>query len=885
MAGNDFLSTYTPLANDIATQTGLDPSVVLGIIDTETGGGVHVKGNNIFGISPGGQVAGYPDVQTAARAFVNLMQTPRYRGVAAAGDPASQAVALVRGGYNTASPQYASIVASKALNFGKQLGYQDQGGGQSGPGVYSTSSQPAPDYSDKPSSAPAASPAAPAASAPDYNITPPAGAPAAPTQPPASGSAKDRVLADPALSGGSPSAPAAPAQPSGSATAPPQSAKDRVLADPALQAPPAEKTTQAAPDQPPPGGPPADERPGQYSGAGSASAAERGIPGVPGSYEKPSGAPPPQPEPNALDASASRLGSAVASGWKSSVLAPGAEAAVESVPYVGTPIGYLSRGLGAAVSGAGQAFQEAQRGVSSIGSLLDPRLGRDLALGLEAVPVFTALPEVNALRLPVSAQLAETRAANAAPLSPGFRTAPIAPEASARIAGREPGATEPSGVTGTPPPNPNVPVSVSAVPEPQSVGAAASRDQNITGAGQPTRGAVIRNLENAVNQSAEDRLNPQGIDNTAYVQNIPPRMLASRDFSTTQNALDEKIARADPTVRDQFVKNDRDRNTGMIDLIRGDAGDGISMENAREARRAVSPGNFGAFEGEKPVDASGLLKVVDDALNSPSAKRGAIKSALQDVRDSLFDKDGNLETMPSRLYGARQNLTDLLDRSKGVGDEAKKLQAATSILSDMVPTFDETIGSGAPKYGAYMDEYRRLSEPINQQEFLQKYTEGTSGKKLWNQNGDLLFNRVQGMLNDILQGQKKRGPDQAKSLTNDQVQNIINVRNELAADALRDKHASVKGSDTFQQLKRAAAPSGPLRTAVRETAGLGANALMYHLAQTPELNLLMAGIQHGVAPVVRATRQASKAVKAEELAAARRQELLTPGPPHPLSQY
>lgn len=235
MAGNDFLSTYTPLANDIATQTGLDPSVVLGIIDTETGGGVHVKGNNIFGISPGGQVAGYPDVQTAAQAFVNLMQTPRYRGVAAAGDPASQAVALVRGGYNTANPQYASIVASKALNFGKQLGYQDQGGGQSGPGVYSTSSQPAPDYSDKPSSAPAASPAAPAASAPDYNITPPAGASAAPTQPPASGSAKDRVLADPALGGGSPSTPAAPAQPSGSTALPPQSAKERLLADPALQ--------------------------------------------------------------------------------------------------------------------------------------------------------------------------------------------------------------------------------------------------------------------------------------------------------------------------------------------------------------------------------------------------------------------------------------------------------------------------------------------------------------------------------------------------------------------------------------------------------------------------------------------------------------------------
>jgi len=78
---DDFLATYTPLANDIAQQTGLDPSVVLGIINTETGAGTHVKGNNIFGISPSGPsgqyVKPYPDVETAAQDFISLMQTPR----------------------------------------------------------------------------------------------------------------------------------------------------------------------------------------------------------------------------------------------------------------------------------------------------------------------------------------------------------------------------------------------------------------------------------------------------------------------------------------------------------------------------------------------------------------------------------------------------------------------------------------------------------------------------------------------------------------------------------------------------------------------------------------------------------------------------------------
>ena len=121
---SDFLTTYAPLANDIATRTGLDPSVVLGVIDTETGGGQHVLGNNIFGITPPGGVARYPDVQTAAQAFINLMQTPRYRGVATLA-PAAQPAGLVQSGYNTANPSYAAIVGAKAAAAAKQLGYQD----------------------------------------------------------------------------------------------------------------------------------------------------------------------------------------------------------------------------------------------------------------------------------------------------------------------------------------------------------------------------------------------------------------------------------------------------------------------------------------------------------------------------------------------------------------------------------------------------------------------------------------------------------------------------------------------------------------------------------------------------------------------------------------
>lgn len=126
MPSNDFIQTYGPLANDIAGATGMDPSVVLGVIDTETGGGVHVRGNNVFGISPGGQVAAYQDVPAAAQAFVSLMQTPRYSWIPNRTDnPNEQADALVRSGYNTVNPNYAALVSRSAANVRQQLGMND----------------------------------------------------------------------------------------------------------------------------------------------------------------------------------------------------------------------------------------------------------------------------------------------------------------------------------------------------------------------------------------------------------------------------------------------------------------------------------------------------------------------------------------------------------------------------------------------------------------------------------------------------------------------------------------------------------------------------------------------------------------------------------------
>jgi hypothetical protein len=118
----DFVSTYGPIAGDIAQATGLDPSLVLGQAALESGWGKSMTGNNPWGLSPGGKLATYPDVGTAAQAYVDLMKTPRYAGVAASSDPTDQAKALVAGGYNTANPAYASTLTNMTNIVKNQVG-------------------------------------------------------------------------------------------------------------------------------------------------------------------------------------------------------------------------------------------------------------------------------------------------------------------------------------------------------------------------------------------------------------------------------------------------------------------------------------------------------------------------------------------------------------------------------------------------------------------------------------------------------------------------------------------------------------------------------------------------------------------------------------------
>lgn len=436
-----------------------------------------------------------------------------------------------------------------------------------------------------------------------------------------------------------------------------------------------------------------------------------------------------------------------------------------------------------------------------------------------------------------------------------------------------------------PPANPLTPPE--AAPGARSAGAAANPDP----IPDATRAERVRNLESQIQQTAEDRAQPgtdaQGrpvlVDDTRYVEGIPERPLAEQQFSTA-NSLDHKtFHRSDTGWRTDVEAVEKARNDGMVDLIRNDAGDAISLEALHEARNRFSPAALGVFDGEQPVDATHVLSSIDTILNGPEGKRPAIARTLGEVRDGLLDGEGNPETMPSRLYGARKVITDLLQKGvRGTTDMADNVRASRAFLTSLIEPLDEAISTGAPKFRTgYMDKWHQASIPIDQQEFLQRYTTGP--RKITDKDGRLLFNKVNKMLDDINQGIKAPGNNPAKSLGEDQIQNIVNVRNELAAKSLRERLAAVPGSDTTQVANRMGIlGEGPLGTAIKGTGELGAHVVAAHFLPGVGNALLLANKF-----VMKPSREAARAKREANTLAARKAELLAPlnqgGPRNPLT--
>lgn len=467
----------------------------------------------------------------------------------------------------------------------------------------------------------------------------------------------------------------------------------------------------------------------------------------------------------------------------------------------------------------------------------------------------------------------------AAPLSPEFRANPgvTAPTG-------QPGETAPNrmllGAPGAenrlaaPPPTPPAPA---GAPVPQSAGAAASREGTAAPLPEPTPAQKATALQKMVNQSAEDRLTPQGRDDNTYFPGVV-RPEAMRDFTPAadgkmSSALEHKtLYNTDSNYHDQYDAQVKKNNNVMVDGLHDMFGDANAREAAMQDARELMPGSVNLFKEQKSVDTQPIADKIKEIMAGPAGKIDGVANIMRKMGPKLLDANGKAETLPSQIKGMFDDINNkLYDKSPTTeGNEARQ---ASSQLKDLKTVVSDVIGKGLPgtKWTDYLSNLSGALGQVNKLDYMQQFLTGT--KKLTNGAGELQLSKVDRMLEDI----RKHSADQtggARQMTMEEINKIEAARNELALKDLLDRRAAVRGSPTVQ-LGNASGVlgSGPLGAGIK---GAAEAALHVGLAATTGGvgNAALGGYRYIVKPAV----QAAKAQKAANALAATKNRLLDTTP-------
>ena len=370
-----------------------------------------------------------------------------------------------------------------------------------------------------------------------------------------------------------------------------------------------------------------------------------------------------------------------------------------------------------------------------------------------------------------------------------------------------------------PTPAPPPPVAEAA---PGSVGAAASREgtpASVIETKTPTQ--ALNDFATSVQQTQRDRARPGAKpdtieDHNTYVPGVT-RLESARVFDPELAGNHDTMRDIDPSYKAAVDKYEQDNvHDVLIDKLERMAGDDNSVEALKEQRKAVSPDALKVFENERPVSGQPLVDIIKEIRDGPNGKSEAVTNTLNRIEKSLYDKNGNLEVLPSQYYGARRNLMEIRD-SGPMTKEGAEARTARREIGRVGEVMDRVISEGSDGYkDVYLPQWAHYSRLIDQQQYLQSKMIG--GGKVTGQNGNLTWSGMQKLLENILSDKRKPGNSRAKTLTEDQLNDMVAIRNELAALKYRDDLAKSNGSPTVKKAAAAARLGSPVMGHVRDAA-------------------------------------------------------------------
>lgn len=373
-------------------------------------------------------------------------------------------------------------------------------------------------------------------------------------------------------------------------------------------------------------------------------------------------------------------------------------------------------------------------------------------------------------------------------------------------------------------------------PAPNSVGAAASSatEANVT----PAQIQAYRST--AEGQKLLERQPTGERDLNAYVPGVDPTLAQTEQSVAVSREL-KALGLTSPEVSAESKAVAAAHNDTRQQFFASQAGSPVDVANAKAARSAQATADLDmAFGNKQPTDAQPVVELVQQVLAEPrNSENTALKSYIQPLLNRFSNADGTLKSDPEVLYGLREDINRMM--SKPSIQKDPDLAHVQNQLGVIKGALDNVIEQGAPGYRQYLTNYANASRPIEAMETLQEHE-----PKLFDAQNRMQYSRVQNMMRQIVDSRSAPGINPYKSIPDETMQNLWNLRDDLRRAATAEELAKAPGSDSAQNFM--------------DIARLGGNALLQGAANyvAPGVgSLALAGAKRAFAPILgaRAARQ------------------------------
>lgn len=518
----------------------------------------------------------------------------------------------------------------------------------------------------------------------------------------------------------------------------------------------------------------------------------------------------------------SHIGSAIASPFHDGPLGPDTSTGT----LFNGPMGLVNRLLIAQplalADAAGRAGLGLYRGAVAGGADLYRALGgtptqaaqleRDLGGALPNALMPLAMGADAALRAP---------APKAAPVNPLAAYVPIADRLQANIAndvrGPARGAYLLDKITTAvrdadkPPPETIAPDAAPAGAGPRSAGAAAT-----PGALAQMSPAEIQAQRSTAETQKLVEPQPAGPDTNRYVPGVSPT--EAHMVQNARTSRNEKLTASE--MPQGFADRARENNEARLNFFDDMAGTPTLQKRLVDDRAAKAEADLAAtWRNKQPADVTPLADLATDILNSPDGRRPLVRSAVDGVMKELTGPDGKPITDPELLYGVRKHIDDLI---QGAKDSAAGTRAVAQ-LQQLKDGLDGVIEQAAPGFKDYLKNFSDASRPIDEMSILQAYK-----PKIVDSQNRITYSGVQRMMRDIVAARGGKGIDPAKSITDDTMNKLWALRDDLRRVASADELAKARGSDTAQNVMDFLKNSAP-----KGIAHIGANLISPGFGSVP----------------------------------------------------